>query len=183
MKNALILHGTNANHLENWFPWLEQELKESGYMVWVPDLPGADKPDLAVYNQHIFSTWKFNSDSIIVGHSSGAVAILALLENLPDSVQIDTAYLVAGFTDDLGWESLQKLFIKPFDWKKIRRKARKFILIHSDNDPYVPLAHGEKLKELLGAELLILQGQGHFSLGEDRPRFKQLPELLEKIIG
>lgn len=39
MKNALILHGTNADHNENWFPWLHKQLEEKDYKVWTPDLP------------------------------------------------------------------------------------------------------------------------------------------------
>ena len=180
MKNVLILHGTNGNHESNWFQWLENEFTQKGYKVWVPDLPYAEKPNTERYNHQIFLNWKFDSDSIIIGHSSGAVAILGLLQSLPSEIAIKKAILVAGFTDDLGWDPLKELFIKPFDYKKIKTKAKEIILFHSDNDPYVSLSHGNKLKELLGAKLIILPGQGHFNLEAGR-RYKQFPELLKYL--
>jgi len=88
---------------------------------------------------------------------------LGLLEALPDDVVIDRAFLIAGFTDDLDFPPVKEMFVRPFDWKKIKMHAKSFILFHSDNDPYVPLWHGEKLKKLLGAELIVLKGQAHFS--------------------
>ncbi len=158
MKNALILHGTNAHSKENWFPWLEQELRKNKYKVWTPDLPHPEKPSIPRYNAFIFPKWTFDRESIVIGHSSGAVAILGLLQEMPDSITVDRAFLIAGFIGDLGWEPLRELGKVNFDWKKIKQKARKFILIHSDNDPYVTIEHGEKLKENLGADLIILPG-------------------------
>lgn len=181
MKNALILHGTNGSSKENWFPWLKQELRKKGYNVWVPDLPRADVPSIRRYNDFIFPKWKFDNDSIVVGHSSGAVAALGLLQELPDNVVINKAFLVAGFIGSLDWDALKELSQFTLDWSKIKTKAGKFILIHSDDDPYVHLEHGRKLKKYLNGELVVLSGQKHFSVS-DHPKFVQFPELLEKIL-
>lgn len=181
MRNALILHGTFGDHNGNWFPWLEKELLNRGFKVWTPDLPKADKPNIRRYNKFIFKKWKLDKDSIIIGHSSGAVALLGLLQELPKDVIINKAILVAGFLDDLGWEPLNELFLTTFDWKKIKNQSKQFILIHSDDDPYVPLHHGQKLKELLNGELIIFHNQGHFNL-EKGPQFRKFPKLLAKIL-
>ncbi len=183
MKNALILHGTANDATRDWIPWLKKELERRKFRVWAPDLPGAEKPNIHRYNQFIFSKWDFDKDAIIVGHSSGAVAILGLLQALPDDVVVDKVLLVAGFTDDLDYPPVKEMFTEPFDWKKIRKHAKTFILFHSDNDPYVPIWHGEKLREYLGAELIVMGGQAHFSTttypGE---KYNQFPQLLEKIL-
>lgn len=178
MKNALLLHGTSGDHNDNWLPWLERELKGRGYRVWNPDLPGANKPNIQRYNEFILPRWKFDKDSIIIGHSSGAVAILGILQNLQKNVVIKRALLVAGFTDNLQWDALDDLFLVPFDWKRIKKKAKDVVLFHSDNDPYVPLNHGKKLEVNLDAKLVFLPGQFHFSVSSGGDRFKQLPELL-----
>lgn len=182
MKNALILHGTDGNSQENWFPWLKKELEREHYKVWVPNLPRADKPNIIRYNEFLIPKWNVDKDSIIIGHSSGSVAALGFLQSLPEGMIIKHTYLVAGFTNnDLGWDSLTELFTTPLHWDTIRAKARAFTLFHSDNDPYVPLSEGKFLEQKLNAELVLLPGQDHFSLGHD-PRFSQFPELLEKII-
>jgi len=182
MKNALILHGTNGTPQHNWFPWLQQELEARNYRVWVPELPGADKPNIERYNAFIFPQWTFNDESVLVGHSSGAVALLGILRALPKSTVISRAILVAGFVDNLGREDLDELFIEPFSWKQIRQKVRDIILFHSDNDPYVPIPHGEKLRDYLGANLILMKGQGHFNASSD-PKYRTFPALLEKILA
>src|SRR5579872_3230075 len=137
MKNAIILHSTSNSVDDNWYPWLKEELLKKGYKVWVPSLPDSNKPNIEKYNNFIFPQWEFDSDSVLIGHSSGAVAILGILENLPEGVAIDRAILVAGFKDneDLKWASLKELFERPFQWEKIRTHCKKFIILHSDNDP------------------------------------------------
>jgi hypothetical protein len=183
MKNALLLHGTANDHTRNWLPWLKLELEHRGYKVWVPDLPIADKPNIERYNKFIFPKWTFDKDSIIVGHSSGAVAILGILEQLPKKVKINKAILVAGFIEDLQPDFLKELFMKPFDYKKIKSKASKIVLFHSDNDPYVPLWHGKKLRDFLCGELIVMNGQAHFSTTTyPGNKYLQFPELLEKIL-
>jgi predicted alpha/beta hydrolase family esterase len=106
MKNALILHGTDSNSSANWFPWLKTELEAEGYAVWVPDLPHAEKPNIERYNKFLLShtNWIFSEESIVIGHSSGAVAILGLLQSLPETVVVEKCFLVGSFKDDLGWK-------------------------------------------------------------------------------
>jgi len=183
MKNVLILHGTDNTSKRNWIPWLKIELEKRGYKVWTPDLPHADKPNIERYNKFIFPRWIFDTDSIVVGHSSGAVAILGLLEKLPTEITIHKAILVAGFTDDLNYEPVKEMFKKPFDYLQIKTKARRFTFFHSENDPFVPFWHGEKLRDILGGELVVLKGQAHFSTTTyPGDAYLKFPELLEKIL-
>lgn len=184
MKRAVILHGTNGNHTENWFPWLKSELEKLGYEVWVPDLPGAEKPDMERYKKFLLEQeWDF-TDNVVIGHSSGAVAILGLLEALPENTQIDAAILVGAFTERLAtepsWEMLRGLFGRPFNFDAIKQKARQFIFVHSDDDPYCPLEQAKELHQKLGGEFILMHGCGHFSAKLD-PRFSQFPELLDII--
>lgn len=182
MKNALILHGTQGRPTSNWFVWLKDELGKKGYKVWLPELPNADSPSLQEIVKFIFGNkdWEFNSESIIVGHSSGAIAIMALLTEMPEGVVLDKCILVSYFAKDSPggeWEANRNLFDYDFDFAKIKKHAKKFIIIHSDNDPYVPLKGARNLADKLGGELIIKEGQGHFNL-EVGPQYKQFPFLL-----
>lgn len=179
MRQAVILHGTGSNNTSNWFPWLKRKLEEIYFKVWVPDLPDADKPNIDAYNKFLLNQgWDF-ADSLIVGHSSGAVEAISLLENLPSGITADTVVLVGVFRGDLGWEALHGLNV-PIDYNKAKLKAKRFIVVHSDNDPYCPLEDAKWIAQQLGAEFKLLPKMQHFSYELDK-RFNQFPELLEII--
>ena len=182
MKNALILHGTDGNSQINWFPWLKTGLEKNGFKVWCPDLPQAEKPNIDRYFKFISENldWNFNSETILIGHSSGAVSILGILQRLPEEIQVEACYLVGSFKDDLGWDSLTELFQPPLDFSKIKNKAKKLVFIHSDNDPYCPLEHAKFLAKQVGGELIVMPGQGHFGVKQD-PKYTKFPELLDLV--
>jgi predicted alpha/beta hydrolase family esterase len=182
MKQALILHGTDAGPASNWFTWLKEQLEQDGYKVWLPQLPNSDKPNTKTYNQFLLANkgFEFNNETIIIGHSSGAVEVLSLLQHLPEGKKVKEVFLVSAFRDDLGWDALKDLFTEPFDFGTIRTKADKFIFLHSDNDPYCPIEHAEYLAEQVGGELIVKSRQGHFNT-EISEKYKAFPELLEII--
>ncbi len=184
MKKVLLLHGTQGNSTVNWFPWLKNELEQTGLVVWVPDLPQADEPNIERYNQYIFAhhEWVFDDATTIVGHSSGSLAALGILQNLPNEVVVERVILIGAFKDDLGWKSLSGLFEQPFDFEKITQHAKEFVLIHSDNDPYCPLDHAEYLAGKLNGKLLVLPGQKHFS-EETNPKYTTFPYLKELLLS
>ena len=184
MKNALILHGTGNGPDNNWFRWLQNELEQKKYKVWVPQLPECNKPNIYNYNNFLFSNkdWVFNEESILIGHSSGAVEILSLLQHLPDDKKIDTCYLIGVFKNDLGVADYSGMFLEPFNFELIKTKANKFVFIHSDNDPYCPLEHAQYLSKKLGGQLIIKPGQFHFNISSAGEQYKQFPFLRDLIL-
>lgn len=175
MKNALILHGTDANPHANWFDWLKDQLENNDYDVWVPQLPNAAHPDMTAYREFIFSSdFDFNEETIIVGHSSGAVAALSLLEALPEDVKIDTAVMVGVYRP----ESHSYSSKEPIDIEKVKNKAKRMVFVHSDNDPYCPLEDAEYFALSLDAELVMLPDNDHFSY-ELNKKHDKLPELVD----
>jgi uncharacterized protein len=181
MKNAIILHGTGNTPEGNWFMWLKKELQALGYEVWLPQLPDADMPNAKKYNNLLLNSgFNFNKETILIGHSSGAVTILNLLQELTENVTVKASFLVGAFKGPLDKRSRSELFPKPFDFKKIKSRCKKFVFIHSDDDPYCPFSDAEFLAEKLGGQLHIEKGQGHFNL-ETGPQYKQFPLLLDLI--
>lgn len=185
MKKAVILHGTSGSSKENWFPWLKEQLISNGIEVWSPDLPEADNPSIERYNKFILENipFKFDHETILIGHSSGAVAILGLLEALPASTTVQACYLVGSFKNDLGWDSLKLLFVKPLDFHQIKSKSRLWYFLHSDNDPYCPLEHAKFLHDQIGGDLIVLPGQKHFSIGTAGEQYNRFPYLFHLIVG
>ena len=187
MRNALILHGAGNNSQGNWFPWLKSELEKKGYKAWAPDLPNSDTPNLNDWLNTVFSNkeWEFDSESVLVGHSSGATLILRILEKLPENVKIQKAILVAAPVE-LGTISeyfpyKEDLIKGGFNWQKIKNSCKEFYFIHSENDKYQCGApQGKILENNLGGNLIIKPNEGHFNL-EVGPQYKEFPLLLEFI--
>lgn len=180
---AVILHGTDADSSANWFPWLRDQLSSGlGWDVWVPDLPGADAPDLRRYVPYLreHAPWEFDRDVVLIGHSSGALAALGLLQSLDPRAKVRMAVLVGAFEDDLGWPELSGLFVEPYDFPALRGRAERYVLFHSDTDPYCPLEHAEHLAEHLDGALRVEPGQGHFSASTEPP-YTEFPKLLELL--
>lgn len=185
MKNALIIHGTDfektRNQREgNWFPWLEKELTKKNYKVFLQEMPLAWRPDIDIYWDFVKDKFNFNNESILIGHSSGAVAILGLLQKLTPIKKVEKAILVGSFIKDRGC-NCEGLFKKDFDWDVIKNNANEFYIIHSDDDPYCPLEDAEEIAKNLGTKVMLIKGQKHFSISTVGEKYKEFPELLKLI--
>ena len=99
-----------------------KRIKKTGYRVWTPDLPGSEKPNITRYNKFLFPKWKLDKDSIIIGHSSGALATLGFLQEAQESLVIDRAFLVAGFVGNLDWDALDEIASYKPDWVKVKKR-------------------------------------------------------------
>lgn len=188
MKNALILHDTGASTKDNWYTWLQKELEEDGYTVWVPELPDSDIPVTDKYNNLLLnSNFNFTKDTIIVGHSSGGIAALQLLQALSPETVVKTVYLVSIFRDNLkkkndsGTLIFQKILEPDLQFPTLRKKAQKFVIIHSTDDPFGPAEHAGYFAVKLDGELIITHGQKHFSVDSAGERYKEFPLLMELI--
>ena len=181
MTTVLIVHGTGGNPERNWFPWLRQELEKLGCRVFVPRFPTPENQSLKSWLE-VFERYKkyLDEKSIVVGHSLGPAFLLNVLEK--KRTPIKAAFFVAGFTGLLGnktYDLLNKTFTdKVFDWITIKKTSRKFYVINSDNDPYVPLERGRDIAKRLGAEFTVLEKAGHINQESGYTKFNI---LLEKI--
>lgn len=179
MKTAIILHGTLGSPSGNWFQWLEQELKSKGFQVWLPQLLHAEQPSLQEWTDFVHAECPFaiDSETLIVGHSSGA--ILSLIIAQQNVKPVGGVVAVSVFHDNsLKWEPNNRLFDVAFDWEAIQVNAGKLLFIHSDNDPYVPLDQAQFVADSCKAEMIVIPAQGHFNL-EQSDDYRQFPKLLE----
>ena len=181
MKTAIILHGTLGSPDSNWFQWLKKELEQRNFDVWLPQLPDSSQPSLKKWAQFVTENCPFeiNAETLIIGHSSGAILALVLAEQ--NTEKLGAIVAVSVFHDNsLQWEPNDKLFDVQFDWTTIQEGVNKLIFIHSDNDPYVPLEQAEYVAHKTGGDLLIIPNQGHFNL-EYKKEYERFPELLAII--
>lgn len=178
-KNAVILHGTLGSPEGNWFKWLKNELEAKGMEVWLPALPHPEQPSLRAWADYVHAECPFpiTTETLVVGHSSGA--ILALILAQENTVTIGVVVAVSVFHDNsLDWEPNSKLFDVDFAWPKIQQNSTKLLFVHSDDDPYVPLEQARYVADNCKGELVVVPSQGHFNL-EKSPNYTQFPKLLE----
>jgi len=64
----------------------------------------------------------------------------------------------------------------------IKQQADNFIVFHSNNDPYVSLANGEKLADNLDVLLNFVPNAGHFNQKAGYTKFELLLEKLKPLL-
>jgi len=107
----------------------------------------------------------FTADTVLVGHSGGAALLLAVLENLPDSVA--QTILVAGYCTMVN-ESAEPVLQDTYDWDRIRANGGDLYFINSVEDPYgCDADQGLLLFDHLGGTQII-RNDGHFG-DHDQP--------------
>jgi predicted alpha/beta hydrolase family esterase len=176
-----LFHCWGGDGRSCWSGYLQDELRKRGFEVLSPDFPSTNEPVLKDWMASIRKeNPKFDrkDDWVLVGHSLGCPTILRLLESFDSNEKAKLVVLVAGFAKDLGIQQIKGFVDKDFDWQKIKGKAERFIVINSDDDPYIPLAEGKRLANLLCAELIIEHAAGHINEGSG---FSEYPRLLEMI--
>ena len=147
----------------NWYGWLENELKsESQFREVVlpetmPDPVGAKE---SVWVPFMRETLKVGADTVVVGHSSGAVAAMRLAEETPVAALV----LVSACHTDLGdpGERAAGYYARPWRWDAIRANAGRIVQFHSDNDPFIPDSEARHVAENLQSEYSELPGRSHF---------------------
>ena len=181
MKRVFIIHGWEADPNSNWFPWLANELEKKGIAAVVPAMPNSAHPDCGEWVDYLKKIiGKVDKDTFFVGHSLGPIAILRFLESLPEGEKAGGVIMVAGFSESLQVPELESFFDQPLDYEKVKKSARKFEAICSDDDPLVPIKNAEILRDKLGAELTVLHGQSHLDIYNG---LFELPIVLEKILA
>lgn len=178
MQSAFIIHGSNGSKDSHWYPWLKEELEKKELEVFLPQFPIGENQTLKNWLDSLKPLRNKLTDSILIGHSLGAPFILNILNQW--DVKAKAAFLVSGFTGHLEVEgeiNIEDFAEREFDWEKIKRNCDSFYVIHSDNDPDVPLEKAKELAGNLGVSVILIKAGRHF----DTQSFKRFDLLLEKI--
>jgi len=166
MKEAVIIHLWEGYPEYCWYQDTKRELEQLGFVVYIPQMPKPNLPKMDRWMSTLRDIIGEPSDDLyLIGHSIGAVTILRYLESLVDSKRVGGVVLVAGFTDDMGYDVFSNFFAQPLRFEKIKNKARNFTVIVSDDDPYIDMKYGYELSRELNGELIVKKGMKHMSQG------------------
>lgn len=197
----LIMHGSYGSPEENWFRWLEKELKQLGHDVILEQFPvdswdkiekvGTDKIGSYQAIESLASWEKYFVDNILpkikgeevsfVGHSIAPIFMLHMLNKydfkLKQAVFVSPFFNIPDAPSVWQFYPVNKTFYSyDFNFDKIRSHIGKSYVIYGDNDPYVPSTEPPLFAEKLGAEIHVVPSGGHCG-----GIFKEFPLLIELV--
>lgn len=176
MKKALILHAWYGSPEGDWYPWLKTELEKKGYKVSVPEIPtmGTGNPDMETMVKYVFENNLVDKDTVVIGHSLGAVLALRLAER----AKFAKGILLSGWDYNDLTPQHQSFWVRMTDHNTIKANVPNWVTIISDNDPYVTKAIAHEMAGRLGAQIVDAGVKGHFLVKDG---VMQIPELLEFV--
>lgn len=169
--------GTVKDH---WFPWLKIKLEQLGVHVVSRDFPDRFLAREKFWLPFLSKQLKADENTIIIGHSSGAVAALRYAEKntILGSVLVSACYT------DLNDENERKsgYYNHPWNWQAIRNNQKWIIQFHSLDDPYIPISEARFIHQKLGTQYKEFKRQKHFGSNgnKDKKTFPSLFNALKK---
>ncbi len=179
-----LFHCWGGDGRSCWSGWLQDELRKEGHEVISPDFPDTSRPKLEGWlakTRELVPEFMPGDGWVLVGHSLGCPTILRLLESFGPHEKARAAILVAGFAKDIGVREIRNFVEAPFDYARIREKAGRFIVINSDDDPFIELSEGRRMAGLLGARLVVERGAGHINEGSGFTSYPRLLGLIQEL--
>jgi predicted alpha/beta hydrolase family esterase len=167
---VILIHGNGGSTAGDiWLPWLERELTRLGLEVTNRTFPDNVKAR-AEYWLPFLGELGADENTILIGHSSGAVAAMRYAEThrLAGSVLVGVCHTDLG---DSG-EAASGYYRAPWQWQRIRENQPWIGIFNSVDDPCIPVAEARFVAAQLRCKYFEFTDRGHF-MGAD------LPEVLQ----
>lgn len=179
---AIIVRGNgDTNPDENWFPYITVELEKLGVKVINVKFPD-QLLARAQYWLPFIKELGADENTILIGHSSGAVAALRYAENnkILGSVLVGVYYTHLDSED----EKNSGYFDKPWNWQSIKNNQKWIIEFASVDDPFIPIEQPRFIHEKLSTEYYEATDQGHYGGRDGKVTFPEmLKPLKDKLIS
>lgn len=162
---------------DNWFPYLKAELEKLNVEVVASEFPDNQLAREAYWIPFLKNELHADAQSILVGHSSGAIAAMRYAE----THRLLGSVLVGAYHSDLGMstEKLSGYFDRPWNWDAIKQNQQWSIQFASVNDPWIPIQEARFVHEKLGTEYHEFIDQGHFGGDYQKLNFPELFDALK----
>lgn len=160
-----------------WQPYLLEEFEKLGIDAHGPLMPEPEFAPMDVWLPYLENEMVVDENTILIGHSSGAVAAMRYAE----THKVKGLILVSGGYTDLDDETEKKsgYFDKPWNWEAIKENTEWIVQFHSKDDPYIPLTEAEFIHEKLDSEFTLFEDKGHLSAEGDG--VTEVPEIVEIV--
>lgn len=179
---VVILPGNGCTDVynSNWYGWMQMKLEETKMFseVILENMPDPYEAKSEIWLPFIKDVLKADMNTIIIGHSSGAVACMRYLENekLFGCVLVSTCYT------DLGEENerISNYYNKPWKWDEIKNNCRFILQYHSTDDPFIPISEANYVSNQLSSNYKVFNNRSHFFEPKD---VKEIINELKKYIN
>ena len=170
---AIFIHGNGGCTAGDiWLPWLERELTALGIDVVNQTFPDDIKARATFWLPHLEALGA-DENTILIGHSSGAVAAMRYAE----SHRLLGSVLVGVCHTDLGdsFEAASGYYRAPWQWEAIRSNQQWIAIYNSTDDPHIPIPEARFIAAQLRCSYFEFSDRGHFVDS------RQFPEVVEFV--
>ena len=162
-----------------WYGWLKRALVKRGIPCTTAMFPDPIAAREEYWLPFLVGPLGCDERTVLVGHSSGAVAAMRLLE----TTRLAGAVLISACHSDLGdpVERASGYYNHPWNWTAIRSNAIHFLMqFHGTDDRFVPVEEGRAVSRWLQSEYHESETAGHYQRAFQT---ELLQLLVEKMSG
>lgn len=172
---VILVHGNGGCTAGDiWLPFLERELSAIGLGVINRTFPDNVKARARFWLPFLEGLGA-DEHTILIGHSSGAVAAMRYAEThrLLGSVLVSPCY-----TDlDDPFEAASGYYQAPWRWEQIRENQQWIAIYHATDDPHIPAVQARFIAAQLKCSYFEFTDRGHFVDS------REFPEVLAYVKG
>ena len=172
MTKTLIVHGLDGSPAPHWQDWWAA----TDPNALTVDLPSPQAPLPEAWEAELAGMILRHPDSIVVGHSLGAILIARILAKWPQ-LRVGAAMLVAP-AETMGNDRIGHFGPIPelaFDVPAL--------VVASSNDPWMALPRAHGLAHAWGAELINLGPAGHINAAAGYGPWPQAKHLRDQLVA
>ena len=183
---VILIHGNGGSTAGDiWLPYIERELTALGLVVTNQTFPDNVRAR-AQYWLPFLEELGADEDTILIGHSSGAVAAMRYAE----THRLFGSVLVGVCHTDLGdsFEAASGYYRERWQWQQIRDNQRWIAIYQSTDDPHIPVAEARFVAAQLKCNYFEFTDRGHFVDSREFPEIvnyvrRQLVEVTRGPAG
>jgi uncharacterized protein len=171
-RRAILIHGNGGCTAgDSWLPSVERGLTALGLDVINHTFPDNIKARAKFWLPHLEELGA-DEHTILIGHSSGAVAAMRYAE----THRLLGSILVAVCHTDLGdsFEAASGYYAAPWQWHRIREHQQWMAIFNATDDPHIPIAEPRFVAAQLKCSYFEFSDRGHFSEAREFPEIVAL---------
>lgn len=191
LRRVVIVHGFGGYPEKHWYPWLANELVSAGLPVTRVALPSPKNPDRAEWERALEEQVGSVDDAIVVAHSLGCVATISHIEHHPEDKPRGLVFVTAFDKKVEAIPEVDGFVGEGADSDGVARRTRHVAIVHSDEDPVVPIHNSQEMAKrweaaVEGTDTTVrtveVPGAKHFLFGHGVTEVPEVRDLVMEML-